>query len=69
MKVLSQEHLERLVDELKVINMAYNELRQNWNMHVRSLGIETCQAAINQLNLERTVLQLKIDGLHKFLTE
>jgi hypothetical protein len=49
--------------------MAYNELRRTWAMSVKELGLDACQDTINRLLLDRNVLRLKIDALHKFLTQ
>ncbi len=68
LKALSEENLQKLQDELKLVNSARADLTQNFAMRATEFGNDHVVAAMNQLKVERIVLVAKINALQNFLT-
>lgn len=69
MQVFSKEHLDQLLDEVKLLNTTLRFIEQNRTVLMMEYGIQTMQATVADLKLQRAVLTMKSEALHAYLTE
>ncbi len=69
MRVISQENLDHLLDEISLINMSLEFIQQDKNMLIMEFGMQQMQSVVNDLRAERLKLQMKVAALRAHLTE
>jgi hypothetical protein len=69
MTVFSQEHLNRLWDEVKLINHTLAYCEQYKALLTREHGIAMMQAAVASLTAKKLELTLQAEALQRFLSE
>lgn len=67
MKILSEENLQQLQDQLKLINLAIRQLEEDRGRYLREYGANGMTIARAALYNEKYALEVKLDALANFL--